>query len=249
METSRMRLYLFFMAAFLIMHLTGVFVEGLPYIYNAIITFSIVLLFLLLFEWRLQKRNYLGILYDLGLHKATFLQVLPGIVVSAVLVLIYPLFGYFFHANIILHEDWFLNLAGLCLTGGLAEEMLFRGFLFRRLRENMPFKKAALTAMVLFATAHLVLFTYFDWQIALFSTLLSVFIAVPLAYLFEKGNNTVWSPAIVHTTVRTIGMAVTTSEQNFLKLTLIWMVGSMVIPYVVLVFYKDFRSHYFLRWD
>lgn len=243
MKTARMRLYLFFIAAFLIMHLTGVFVEGLPYIYNALITFSIVLPSLLLFEWRLQKRRYPDILHDLGLHKASFYQISPGIVVSAILLLLYPLFGYFFHTRIFLHEDWLLNLAGLCFTAGLAEEMLFRGFLFRRLRETMQFKKATLISMVLFAAAHLLLFTYFDWQIALFSTLLSVLIAAPLAFLFEKGNNTVWSPAIVHITVRTIGLVVTTSEQNFLKLTLIWMVGSMVIPYVVLVFYKDFRRY------
>jgi len=63
MKTARMRLYLFFIAAFLTMHFTGVFVERLPYIYNAVITFSIVLLSLLFFEKLIMVIPYVVLLF------------------------------------------------------------------------------------------------------------------------------------------------------------------------------------------
>lgn len=76
---------------------------------------------------------------------------------------------------------WMLpNLTGICLTGGLMEEMFFRGFLFRHLRESMHFRKAVFVSAILFTAAHLLLFTYMDWAIALSSTLLAVFMSVGL---------------------------------------------------------------------
>lgn len=104
----------------------------------------------------------------------------------------------------------------------------------------MSFKKASLTSMLLFAAVHLMMFTYMDWSVALFSTLLAVAISIPMSFLFESAENTVWSPAIVHTTVRTIGLVVTASEENFMQMTLIWMTGCMLIPVIVIMFYKDF---------
>jgi hypothetical protein len=35
--------------------------------------------------------------------------------------------------------------------------------------------------------------------LALFSTILSLASAFPFAYLFERGNNTIWAPALFHT--------------------------------------------------
>lgn len=106
----------------------------------------------------------------------------------------------------------------------------------------MSFHKAVLISALCFTAAHLVMFTYMDWPLALLSTLLVVATSVPLAFLFEKGNNSVWSPAIVHTAIRTVGLVVTTDEKYFVQFSMIWIAACMILPYIVLIFYKDFRA-------
>lgn len=242
MLRSPFQLYAGFIAVFLVMHGAGVLAGQLPYIFNALITFSAVLFALLVFEKAYTGKSYGKIIEDLGFQKARFADIVPGIVISTALLLLYPVFGYLLNTKITLHEDWLPNLAGICLTGGLMEEMFFRGFLFRHLRESMSFKKAVWVSALLFSAAHLLLFTYMDWPIALSSTLLAVFMSVPLAWLFEWGGNAVWSPAILHATIRTIGLVVGTSESKFMSLALMWMLGGMVVPYLVLLFYVGFRK-------
>lgn len=236
------RLYFIFVIVFLAMHLTGSVMAEMRYICNALVTFSVVAISLILLDKWHSGNSMPKCMRNLGLHSASLISLLPGIYISLALLLSYPLLSLLLGAELRLHEDWLLNLAGLCLTAGLAEEMLFRGFLFRHLREQMTYKKAALVSLLIFSAAHLVMFTYMEWSIAFTSTLLAVFMSVPLAYLFEHGDNTVWAPAMVHTTVRTIGLVVTTSEEPFMPLALTWMAACMLVPYLVLLFYKDFRS-------
>ena len=141
-----------------------------------------------------------------------------------------------------LADNWQWNVIGLMFTGGIAEEMLFRGYLFGSLRKNMSFKKAVFISTICFALAHLVMFTYMDWPVALLSTILAVAISAPLAFLFERGNYTVWSPAIVHTAIRTIGLVITVDEKHFMQFSLMWITACMILPYIVLMFYKAFRA-------
>lgn len=235
-------LYLLFVAVFLLMHGAGLAAGQLPYICNALISFSVVLLALLFAEKWYSGNPFTKIMDDLGFRRAHFTRIVPGIIISTALLLLYPVLGYLLHTEMVLHDSWLPNLIGICLTGGLMEEMFFRGFLFRHLRESMHFRKAVLVSAILFTAAHLLLFTYMDWAIALSSTLLAVFMSVPLAWLFERGGNTVWSPALLHATIRTIGLVVTTSEAHFMPLALLWMLGGMVVPYLVLLFYSDFRN-------
>ena len=242
MHESRKKLYLFFIIIFLIFHGIGILCANLPYILNAVITFTVVLVSLLLFDKEYSRISFSELLVNLGIHKTSLKKMFPGILIALLLLLMYPAFYYFMGFKIFLNSSWIFNLAGLCLTGGLAEEMFFRGFLFRHLRDQMNFKKAALTSMLLFAAVHLVMFIYFEWTVALFSTILAVAISLPLSYLFERADNTIWSPAIVHTSIRTIGLVVSTTESNFMLMTLLWMTGCMIIPVIIVFFQKDFRE-------
>jgi membrane protease YdiL (CAAX protease family) len=211
------------------MHFTGVAVAELPYITNALIVSAIVLATLLLLQKWIGSSSFANSIRNLGFGKTDFKNLLPGIVISAALLLFYPLLGLILNAKLFLAKDWHLNFIGLFLTGGLTEEMLFRGYFFGSLRRKMSFRKAALISAVFFTLTHLVLFTYMDWPIALLSTLLAVASAVPFAFLFEKGNSTVWSPAIVHTTIRTVGLVVTTDE-TFSAVSMLWIVAVLVYP-------------------
>lgn len=234
-------MYAVFIAAFLAMHAMSILTSGLPYILGAFITSGAVLGTLLILQRGVFAEPPGTVAESIGLKKTQFRDLLPGLAVSAALLLTYPLLGAGLNTKLALTENWPANLVGTFFTGGIAEEALFRGFLFGRLRRTMSFRRATLLSMLVFSLAHLLLFTYLDWPIALLSTLLAVVTSVPLAYLFERGDNTIWSPALVHTTIRTIGMVVTT-DQHYMGLAGAWMISCMVVPYVVLVFTRDFRE-------
>ena len=85
---------------------------------------------------------------------------------------------------------------------GVAEEALFRGYLFSRLRRNRSFWRASALASVSFVLVHLYLFVSLPWPVALASVLLATIISFPLAHLFELGGNTIWPSALLHFTVQ-----------------------------------------------
>lgn len=241
-QNPALRVYLIFFIAFLTMHFTGVLVAGLPYILNAVITMSVVLLITMGLSRWLMGESFATSLFRGGIRLTGWKHLIPGVIVSAVLLLAYLVLGFFLNTKLVLTTHWFLNLTGLSLTAGIMEEFVFRGFLFGYLRQGKSFLQAALISMLCFSLAHLLLFTYIAWPIALLSTVLAAGSSIPLAYLFEKGGNTIWSAAIVHTTIRTIGLVVTTDDQNYSNLASGWIMACLVLPYLVLLFYKDFRQ-------
>lgn len=242
MNKQNIRVYFVFFAAFIVMHYTGEALIKLPYIVNAVIVFAAVFSIILLLNRLVHGKSMKTIIHDIGLRATNLSGLAPGIFVSTVLLCAYPLIGYMLTTRIALADNWQWNVIGLMFTGGIAEEMLFRGYLFGSLRKNMSFKKAVLISTICFALAHLVMFTYMDWPVALLSTILAVAISAPLAFLFERGNYTVWSPAIVHTAIRTIGLVVTVDEKHFMQFSLMWITACMILPYIVLMFYKAFRA-------
>jgi len=220
---------------------------GLPYLCNALITFPVVLISVLIFDKWYSGDSASVVIYKIGFHKTSLKNCLPGIFAAVSLLLMYPAMSLIFGFSIYLSDNWFMNLCGLFLTGGLAEEMFFRGFLFRHLRKNMSFKKAGITSMFLFSAIHLLLFAYMDFYIALFSTMLAIAISIPMSYFFERADNTVWSAAIVHTVIRTIGLVVTVKEEDFMKFTLFWMICCMIIPLLIIILNKNFRNAWKLK--
>lgn len=242
MNKQTVKLYLSFIAAFFVMHYTGEVLMKLPYISNAVVVFVAVLLTILSLNKLIYDKSIKTSISNIGLRKTNLSGLAPGIFVSAALLCTYPLIGYLLNASITLANSWQWNMIGLMFTAGVAEEMLFRGYLFGSLRRKMSFRKAVLISALCFTAAHLVMFTYMDWPVALLSTLLAVATSVPLAFLFEKGNNSVWSPAIVHTAIRTVGLVVITDEKYFMQFSMIWIAACMIVPYIVLIFYKDFRA-------
>lgn len=242
MLTKNPKFYLIFLVAFIEMHLIGTAAEALPYIANAAIVFTVVLITMLLLNHWFFKESFNATFKQIGFKATSFQKIAPGIIISMVLLLMFPVLGLLLDTKLSLADNWHLNLVGLFLTGGLTEEMVFRGYLFGSLRKQMSFRKATLISTVIFSLAHLLLFTYLDWSIALMSTILAIGLSLPFAFLFERGDNTVWSPALVHATIRMIGMVVTTAEDKFTVLASAWMLASLIIPYLVLLFYQDFRS-------
>lgn len=121
---------------------------------------------------------------------------------------------------------------GMFAQGGVAEEVVFRGFLFRRLRLTRSFWRAAGLAAIPFVVVHSILFLTLDFVVALSSLILSLLISFPLAWLFERAGNSVWPPALVHAVIQGAIKVVEAEPSRFQGLALFWMGVSAAVPYL-----------------
>jgi membrane protease YdiL (CAAX protease family) len=90
-------------------------------------------------------------------------------------------------------------LVGVVLVNGIAEEVIHRGFVFRHLRRDRTFAKAALLSATIFAAQHLYLIGTVGWTAGVASVLLAALLTFPLAFMFEHGGQSMVGPAILHT--------------------------------------------------
>ena len=126
---------------------------------------------------------------------------------------------------------WGWLLPGLFAQGGIAEEVLFRGYLFGRLRRGRSFRQAASLSMIPFAGVHLVLFVTMPWPVALAALLLSIVLSIPLAHIFELGGDTIWAPAVLHFVVQSVPKVVTfENAEAAASFPLWWMAASALLP-------------------
>lgn len=126
--------------------------------------------------------------------------VAPG--VSALALIAFPLFLLTTGGSAFLYPNAAWLAFGIFAQAGVAEEVVFRGYLYGRIRRGRTFWRAAFLSTLPFAIAHLYLFATMAWPIALAALLLSVTISFPFAWLYELGGRTIWAPAIAHAVVQ-----------------------------------------------
>jgi membrane protease YdiL (CAAX protease family) len=182
-------------------------------------------------EVALHRSRLAQIPSTLGLGRPRTLSVAAGVAVSAVLLLVVPLYLANTNATLSAHPAALSLLPGLFAQGGIAEEALFRGYLFGRLRRMLPFWRAAGVATVPFVGAHLYLFTTLPWPVALAAILLSVIISFPLSRLYQLAGYTIWAPAILHFAIQAPPKLVEISGDTLFPL--VWIAASGAIPWLI----------------
>jgi membrane protease YdiL (CAAX protease family) len=195
---------------------------GLDQNVAAAVVCAVILGALALAEWALSRSPISAAARDLGLGRPPARPVLATGLLCVAMLGFYPAYAAATGASISIVPDWPWVLLGLFLLHGVAEEALFRGFVYRRLRVGRSFLRAGAWSMVLFALAHTVLFFQFEPAIATASVLLAVANAYPLAHAFEQGARTVWTPAMIHTMAHSIAL-VRLPEENFAIAAALWM--------------------------
>ncbi|MBU2666198.1 CPBP family intramembrane metalloprotease [Actinoplanes bogorensis] len=131
-----------------------------------------------------------------------------------------------------LRPDWPLVLAGVLIFHGLAEEFVWRGLAFRWLRERHSFGRAVAWSMPLIAVTHVPLLFGAPWFVAVLGIVTAAVTCVPLAWLWEHGNRTIWAPAIVHAA---IGMWQLWERDYPPTFSLVVVGSSIVLPLLVLL--------------
>jgi membrane protease YdiL (CAAX protease family) len=170
---------------------------------------------------------------SLGLKTPTLFPLLGTLAVSAVLICLLPLCRVAFGTPIAVTPSWYLYVPGLLAQAGIAEEVVFRGYLFRHFREGRSFWRAALLSALPFVLVHLFLFATLDAVVALASLALALSLSFPLAWIFEASGNSVWPPALVHFVVQGAIKLVEVPAPDFLPIVTIWMLAGAVLPWIL----------------
>jgi membrane protease YdiL (CAAX protease family) len=169
----------------------------------------------------------------LGLGRPAAHGVIVATCVGLALALVIPAFARLTGASISGYPGWTALLPGLFAQAGVAEEVLFRGYLFGHVRRGREFRRAAALATLPFVAVHLVMFGTMPWPVALAAVALSAIMAFPLAYLFELGGSTIWAPAIVHCVAQGAIKVVEVGGASPTLLPVVWMAACAAIPFLV----------------
>lgn len=168
--------------------------------------------------------------------------VLISLLGSAILLAFFPIYSSLTGIVLPLQPNWPLILIGVIAGVGIAEETLFRGYAFHYFNERWSFWRAATLSMVLFALMHLLLFLWLPVVVAMAAIILSIIAAYPMAYLFNKCNQTIWAGAILHSAALATNLFVI-SEAVSPSLMLVWVVCILAVMLLVvllaLVFLRD----------
>jgi membrane protease YdiL (CAAX protease family) len=170
---------------------------------------------------------------DVGLTRPNALGILIAIVICVLMLLTIFIFASVTDSSFSFYTDWYLLLPGLFFQAGIAEETLFRGYLFGHIREKYSFWKAAVISAVPFILVHLIMFYSLPFAIAFASILLSVVLSFPLARLFELGGNTIWASAILHFVVQGTVKVLVASGESAESFPLFWIAVCSIIPLFV----------------
>lgn len=139
----------------------------------------------------------------LGLGRPGARSLAVAAVVSGLVLLVYPVTVAVTGAQLRLVPNWPWLLVGIFAFHGLAEEIVWRGFAFRRLSIDRPFRAAVLWTMPLVAAAHIPVVINNGVVVALGAMLVAAVTSLPFSYLYVTGRCTIWAPALVHTAIDT----------------------------------------------
>lgn len=153
--------------------------------------------------------------------------------VSALVLLVFPLTAALSGAAVVLRPDWAWLLIGILAFHGLAEELVWRGYAFRRLREGRSFRAAVAWTMPLIAAGHIPIFVTLGPAIGLGAMLVAAVTSIPLGYLYETGGRSIWPAALVHTAIDSFKLVLIPAVA-LSTFSMLIIVVSLAVPLLVL---------------
>ena len=172
-------------------------------------------------------------LRGLGFARPTGRALLAAAVVGALVQLVYPATVAITGAEPELRPGWPWLLVGIFAFHGLAEELVWRGYAYRRLRVGRSFGAAVGWTMPLVAVAHLPIVITSGPLVGAAALIVAAVTAVPLAYLFDIGRATIWAPAVLHTAIDSFKLVVVPAAA-LTTFSLLLAAISIVVPLLVL---------------
>jgi membrane protease YdiL (CAAX protease family) len=168
----------------------------------------------------------------LGFGSPSLRGLLAALLASLALLAYIPIVMRVTGQPLLLRDGWLGIAFGVVLQGGVAEELLWRGYLFRRLRATRSFWRAAATGALFMVAQHTLLLWQLPLPIALAALVVAVGTSFPLAYLFELGGNTIWGAALLHAIIQGTFKAIVLPEASTLPVLIGWMAAAVIVPYL-----------------
>ena len=192
-------------------------------------------------ECLLSRRTPRAAMQALGLRAPRRRALAWTVAVCAALLALLPLFSAATGSTLELRADAAVLALGMFAQGGIAEEVVFRGFLFRRLREGRSFRRAAVLSALPFVAVHVPLLHSLGAAVGLASIAVAVSLSFPLAWLFDRSGGSVWPSAIVHAVVQG-AIKLVDAGDAFMPLALAWMGASAVAPWLFFFLLREPRT-------
>jgi len=142
-----------------------------------------------------------ALLVSLGFGRPTGRSLLAGAVLSAAVLTFYPAYVLVSGTDLTLRSNWLWLAIGLFAYHGLAEELVWRGYAFRRLRRGRTFAAAIRRTIPLIAITHLPIVITNGPVVGLFAIAVAAVTCLPFGYLWERGGQTIWAAAMLHASI------------------------------------------------
>jgi membrane protease YdiL (CAAX protease family) len=186
-------------------------------------------------EMVLYKKQLSKALSDIGITRFNW----TGIRITAVfllpLLVFFPLFAPLTNSPLVIRPNWQWFVLSALLNNGLAEETMMRGFVFRHLREGRPFWHAAALSTLYFAGYHLVLILTAGVMFGVIGVLIAIPTGFLTAYLYERGNNTIWASALLHAVNNALVYIFVFPTDIQSSATILYLVVGFVLTIVIVV--------------
>jgi len=147
---------------------------------------------------RLSWRDAVG---KLGLGRPRLRPLVVSAALSALLLLVFPVTAAITRADLPLVPGWPWALLGILTLHGLAEEMVWRGYAFRRLAEGRPFWRAVWWTMPLIAVTHIPIVVNSGPAIGGGAMIVAAVTAIPFSKLYAESGETIWAPGLLHAAI------------------------------------------------
>jgi membrane protease YdiL (CAAX protease family) len=177
------------------------------------------------------------LLRRLGLGRPVTRAVLAASLVGAAVVATYVGGAAVLGIHLELRSNWPIVLIGVLIFHGLAEELVWRGYVYGHLRRTNSFGGAVVRTVPLIALTHVPIIMGNGLAVGSLAVLSAAVTCLPLAYLYDRGGSTVWPPAIVHGLIGTWQLFDRTYPVEFSMLVLC---GSILTPLTAFVFRDRF---------
>ena len=201
---------------------------------------AVVLALALLAELWLTKARVGEALRALGLGAPIGGALLAAAALSALLLASLPPLADLTGVELALRDGAAWLALGMLAQGGVAEETLFRGFMYRHLRSSRTFWRAAGLSSLPFAVAHVPLFWSLDFAVALLAVGMAIAWSFPLAWLFDRAGGSIWPGAILHAAMQGGIKVVADDDAAFQSLAIAWVALGLAAPWTLfLLLSKD----------
>jgi membrane protease YdiL (CAAX protease family) len=142
-----------------------------------------------------------ALLRSLGFGRPTARSLLAGAVASSAVLAFYPAYILAGGTDLTLRSNWLWLALGVFAYHGLAEELAWRGYAFRRLRRGRTFGAAIRRTIPLIAITHLPIVITNGLTVGLFAIAVAAVTCLPFGYLWERGGQTIWAAAMLHASI------------------------------------------------